>query len=387
MKSMPLNLEKPKKASRFSVLICAGGTGGHLFPAQALAQQLIKKFTDIDVLFAGGGLSSNPYFDRSAFSYREVDCGSFPLRKPLRCLRSCGKIMRGFFQSRKVFEEFSPDLVVGFGSYYTLPPLLAAKMRKVPIVLHAADSVPGKVIRLFSPYVSVTGIHFPEAAKYLKGKCLEVGLPLREGFRRSSIGRVAGREYFGLDHEKLTLLIFGGSQGAAALNKTALEAIVDNLSDLKDKLQIIHYVGNSKNVETVKNQYLEKGFKACVKEFEKRMDFAWNVADLVISRSGASSIAEQIEFEVPGILIPYPHAADNHQEKNAEFMTSRVGGALKFAEAQLKAFELADAIRKLVAHDQALLKGMQQAIHQHKHRPVQHDLCTVIYELLNTSAS
>lgn len=371
-----------EKSSRYSVLICAGGTGGHLFPAQALAQQLTKKFNDIDILFAGGGLSTNPYFDRNLFSFRDVACGTFPLRKPLSCLKSCGKIVKGLFQSRKVFREFRPDLVVGFGSYYCLPPLLAARMGKIPIVLHAADSVPGKVIRYLSPYAAVTGIHFPEAAKYLKGKSLEVGMPLREGFRRSSIGREAGREYFGLDRHRMTILIFGGSQGAQSLNKKAMDAIIENFSDKKDTIQIIHYVGNSKNREEVHNRYSDNGFKACVKEFEKRMDLAWNVADLAISRSGASSIAEQIEFEVPGILIPYPHAADNHQEKNAEYMTGKVGGALKFSEIELSSKKLAEAIRRLIDNDEALLKGMRRAIYLHKNRPAQKDFCSVIYEML-----
>ncbi len=372
----------PKAEPRFRILICSGGTGGHVFPAQALAQQIMQRYKNVEILFAGGGLTANSYFDRKRFTYREVACGNFNWRKPFICLRSGWRIIKGFIQSIRIIRSFKPNLVVGFGSYYTVPTLLAAKMMRIPIVLHAADSIPGKVVRWLSKYAVATGINFPEAAHHLKGKSVEVGIPLREGYRKSSIGRKAGLEYFGLDSNRLTLLVFGGSQGALAINKMVVSALTQDLKPYLQYLQVIHYTGQAKNTEWVQKMYQENGVKACVKDFEKRMDFAWNVADLAISRSGASSIAEQIEFEVPGILIPYPFAMDNHQELNAEYFVTKIGGALRFSESQLNSKKLAEVIEKLITDNQSLLRGMQQAIRLHKHRPQQQDLCTLVHEIL-----
>jgi UDP-N-acetylglucosamine--N-acetylmuramyl-(pentapeptide) pyrophosphoryl-undecaprenol N-acetylglucosamine transferase len=129
------------------VLITAGGTGGHLYPAQALAQQLTAQTRPSEVLFAAGGLSTNRHFDRSRFRFQEVACSPLVSKNPIKSLRGGMNLVKGFCQSVSTIKTFRPDVVVGFGSYYTIPILLAAKWMKVPIVLHEANSVPGRANR------------------------------------------------------------------------------------------------------------------------------------------------------------------------------------------------------------------------------------------------
>lgn len=370
--------------SKKRILICTGGTGGHIFPAQALAQQLRAKNPDYELLFVGGGLSSNRFFDRDAFPYKEVLSGPFFVRNPFVWLRSCTRLFQGWLQSRNIIANFQPDVVVGFGSYYTFPTLMAAKSKKIPLILHAADSVPGKVIRFLSRYAEVTGIHFPEAARWLRGKTMEVKMPLREGYRFIPGLRLKARNYFQLEPKLLTILISGGSQGASAINQLTADMLINHLKTKLEKFQVIHCTGDAKSAEILQATYKEQGILASVKSFEPRMDLAWTAADMTIARAGASSIAEQIEFEVPGVLIPYPHGSDNHQGKNAEFFVTKIGGGLRFAESSLTPEALAEAILNMIREEKTLLKGMRRAIHLYKNSARRRELCELIDHVLKS---
>ena len=324
------------------VMISVGGTGGHIYPSMALAEQLIEVIPHQNLLFVGGRLEENRYFNRSAFNYRSISCGSFS-KNPWSLTQNVAKMGYGVGQSLRIIKDFKPHLAIGFGSYYSFPSLLAAKMASVPFILHEANSIPGKVIRLLSRYAVATGIHFPQAATLLKGEVIEVGMPLRKEYSRSEEGQAIAQDYYGLSAEKPILLVFGGSQGAKVVNQVCSEAI------LKIKpLQILHFTGDAVMADRLRLHYQRHGISACVKDFEDKMHLAWQVANMVICRSGAGTIAEQLEFEVPGILIPYPHAAENHQEFNADFLVNTVKGGIKLLEKELTADILALAIEKLL---------------------------------------
>jgi len=363
------------------VLIAAGGTGGHIFPAQSLAMQLKEKAPQMELRFVGGSLNTNRFFDRQAFSYQTIDCSAFSLKKPWRTLRDNFK---GTYQSLKLIEKFHPDLIIGFGSYYTLPVLLAATLRKVPILLHEANSIPGKVNRLMSPYAEATGIHFPDTAALLKGKAIHVGMPLRKGYSLGSCCPEKAREYFHLHAGLTTIMIFGGSQGALTLNRLCLDAILSCPKNILQGLQVLHFTGDASQNEIIKARYSSEGLTAYVKDFEPRMDLAWQAASLVFCRAGAGTIAEEIEFEVPGIHIPYPYAADNHQDKNADFMADTVKGALKVSEKKANAALLADILQNLLGNSSTQLNQMQQAIKTYKQRSSTKDLCTLALEILRS---
>ena len=363
------------------VLITAGGTGGHIYPAVALASQLQKKIPEIELLFVGGKLSTNRYFQGQPYNHHEVSCGKWSSKNPLKLLKSLIQIVRGVWQSRRIIKKYQPDLIVGFGSYHTFPTLFAAKLSKKPIILHEANSIPGKVNRLLSRHVAVTGVHFPETAAMLHGPAVEVGLPLREQFTLSSATKQEARTYFGLDSQAIVILVFGGSQGAKAINTILSEALTKHFPKSSESIQILHFSGDPEQTKYLEQLYAAAGIKAYVKEHEQKMNLAWIAADMVIARAGASTIAEQMEFEVPGILIPFPQAADNHQGINADFMV-RVGGAIKFIQADLTSEKLAQMIKNFLKSDCAQLKEMRKAIQLYGKRSKRIDLCSLVCELL-----
>jgi UDP-N-acetylglucosamine--N-acetylmuramyl-(pentapeptide) pyrophosphoryl-undecaprenol N-acetylglucosamine transferase len=223
----------PKK-----IIIAAGGSGGHLYPATGLARQLLDQGNNVDLLFVASGLANNPFFDREQFPYREITSGTFARRSLLTALRSCKNIAGGYLQSRKILKNYEPDLVIGFGSYHSFPLLLGAHSLGIPIALHEQNSKPGRVIRFFSGRALLTGVYFPSAISQLKGKCIELAMPLREGYTKENCRRELACEYFGLEPNKMTVLVFGGSQGAKAINHIVSQALA-GLCALGDSFQVL----------------------------------------------------------------------------------------------------------------------------------------------------
>lgn len=342
------------------VILATGGTGGHLFPAQALAEQLLEADEKLELLFVGGGLSTNPYFDRSRFAFVEVSCGKIALKSPLALLKQSFHLLRGVGQSHKILREFAPDVVVGFGSYHAFPILLAARMHGIPIVLHEANAIPGKVNRFFSKSARVTGVHFPAAEDLFKGKTALSPIPLRASYL-SKMSKEAARQALELDPTKLTFLVFGGSQGAVALNSLASEAFA-MLQEVLPPFQLLHMTGHASSTAFLTQFYVERGISAIVKDFEKEMHLGLYAADLIISRAGACSIAEQMQIGVPGILIPYPYAAEQHQDRNADSFVLEVKGGIKLIEKKTSAKQLAEAIEGLVSEDGKRLKQLAESI-------------------------
>ncbi len=323
-----------------NIVIAAGGTGGHLFPAQSLAKELSESY---EVTFMAKGLTTNPRFNKEHYQFSDIASGPIT---PKKLIPSSLSILKGIWQSIKALKALKADLVIGFGSYHSFPVLVAAKMLGIPIVLHEANSVPGKVNRIFSPYAAFTGVFFPDAAKFLKGKYEVTDIPLREQFLAAlRPTRAMGLEHYGLQDGVFTILIFGGSQGAKVLNDIARGAI-----QLVPNVQVLHFTGSSEATARAKEAYKGANIHAVVQDFEKEMQYAWAACDLCISRSGASTIAEAIAFSVPSIYIPYPFSTDAHQDKNAQYVASE-GGAIWFNEKDLTATMLADAIKSLLSDE------------------------------------
>lgn len=362
------------------VVITVGGTGGHVYPAMALAKQLIK--ANIDVVFVGGGLKQNRYFDKEQFAFLEVSCGSLSFSKPLTSLRNLGRIVKGIWSSLKFFKKHKPNLVIGFGSYHTFPTLIAAKPARIPIILHEANRIPGRVNRLFSPIVKFTGVHFSDTAKMLKGKAIEIPIPLREGYHLGTVSKQEAKKSYGLDESLPALLVFGGSLGAQSLNTLVTGAVKHLPGTIRKQFQIIHIAGTEAQADSLTKTYAELQIKACVKAFEKRMDIAWQAADLLISRAGAGTIAEATEFEVPGIFIPYPEAMDNHQESHADYMAEVIQGGIKGREKELTCERLAELMETLLIKDTDRRAAMSNAIHAYKNKSQTKDLFSVVSNLL-----
>jgi UDP-N-acetylglucosamine--N-acetylmuramyl-(pentapeptide) pyrophosphoryl-undecaprenol N-acetylglucosamine transferase len=317
------------------VIIAAGGTGGHVIPAQVVAEQLQKE--GISSSFAAFGLSQNPFFDRSKWTFHDI-----PSAPPSLSVRFFSSTAKGLGRALRLMRKERPSLVVGFGSYHALPVLSAASILRIPIVLYAADSVPGRVVRLFAPLAQWTGCFFEEATARIRGKTYHVDFPLRSSFHTSPT-KQEGCSYFSIDHHLPTVLILGGSQGARALNVVVPAA----LAKLKKPITVIHLAGNDADLGAIAAAYHQMAIKASVRGYENAMHNAFAAADLVIARSGASTIAEVEACQKPAMYIPYPHAMDDHQKKNAVLAAAR-GRAVVIGEGEATPELIANSIESLL---------------------------------------
>ncbi|MCB1117879.1 MAG: UDP-N-acetylglucosamine--N-acetylmuramyl-(pentapeptide) pyrophosphoryl-undecaprenol N-acetylglucosamine transferase [Chlamydiia bacterium] len=365
------------------LLLATGGTGGHLFPAQAIAAEVMKNMPGAEVLFAGAGLGQNRYFDHKEFNYEHVSSMTIFQPNLINIVRCPFLILQGLCQSIKLMRSFRPDLVVGFGSFHSAPLVIAAKLFRVPIVLFEANSYPGRVNRWFSRWARWVAIYFPDAANKLKARTYLIKMPFWRGvFERSEeVTREQSLSYLGFKGDKKTLLIFGGSQGAACINQWVAEAISELAVD-RSELQVMHITGNGDVTTHLRNTYSRLNIEAVVKDFEKNMHLVWPGIDLAVCRAGAGSIAEQINYEVPSVLIPYPHATNNHQFHNGQFMVETVRGAKLLTEQDSDATKLKDILQTLLVSSRNHLDEMRDSIAKYKKISVRASLSSLIMQEL-----
>lgn len=316
------------------IVIAAGGSGGHLLPAQQLAEELQK---EAEILFAGHRLDSSPFFRRDRFSFRTIPAA--PLKLSPKGLFVFFRVMvRGILESIRLIKTFQPDVVVGFGSFHSFPLLLAASLMRRKIVLFEANCLLGKVNRLFSFDAKIVAAQFllKNRARNLRFVPL---LPWKQ--QPVLMEKSKSRAALGLDPDRLTFLVFGGSQGAAFLNRSIP-------SCLPADVQVMHLAGSDAAAAEVKIRYAKGGILAVVKGFESNMPLLYSAADFVICRSGAGTMAELIRFSLPALLIPFPFASDDHQRVNAEFLVKNIRGATMLLEKEASAQSIADAIERMI---------------------------------------
>ncbi|MES2273891.1 MAG: UDP-N-acetylglucosamine--N-acetylmuramyl-(pentapeptide) pyrophosphoryl-undecaprenol N-acetylglucosamine transferase [Chlamydiota bacterium] len=303
-------------ASELKVLMAVGGSGGHLFPAQQLSECLLKG-GNCSLFFAGYKLAETPFFQREGIAFQEIS--SAQIKKIGPFLFSAWK---GFWQSVRLLRSFSPDVVVGFGSYHSFPVLLAAALMRKKIVLFEANCILGKVNRLLIPFAEKIALQLPLPKKVSRKEIYVPLLPWVEpGIKK--ITPQEARLELQLQPDVFTILVFGGSQGASFLNFSFPEIAV-LLKSRGLSFQVIHLTG--KEEEKYKAHYALHAIGARVKTFEKEMSKTYLAADIAICRSGAGTTAELIRFQKPALLIPFPEAADDHQKKNGEYLAA-LGGA------------------------------------------------------------
>lgn len=309
----------------YHVLIAAGGTGGHIIPAQVVAEDLFEE--GVRVSFAAHNLLNNPFFNKERFCFYDVQAAPYSL-SPLGLCRLLKRSISGVFSALPLMNDV--DLVLGFGSYHALPVLLAAACKRTPFVLYEANAVPGRVIKLMSSFAEWTACSYEEAMSTLRGSTRLVAPILRRHLRKPPSIENA-RDYFGIPLAIPTILVMGGSQGAKTLN-SLMPNVLSRFSETR-KLSVIHLAGNKEDITTLSKKYEDLGVLAKVKAFENRMEYALAAANVVISRSGASAVAEIEAFQKPAIYIPYPQSTDDHQKKNALSASFR-GKAIVIDEAE-----------------------------------------------------
>jgi len=335
------------------MLIAGGGTGGHLFPGIALAEEVITRHPKNEVMFVGTrrGLEAR-VVPECGYRLELITARGLKGVGPVRMLLGLIALPLAFFESWRILMRYRPDVVVGVGGYASGPVVLAAKLQGVPTAVQEQNAFPGLTNRILGRFVRIVFVAFDESRRYFPASKVQlIGNPIRrmllDNYLRSHRA-----------HDKFTVLVFGGSQGARGINDRVLEAL-DHLRELKDELHFIHQTGK-KDLELVQSGYARRGFSAEVIEFIADMSSAYAKAELVICRAGAATLAELTVCKKASILIPFPAAADNHQEVNAQAMVA-AGAALMFRESELTGERLANEIRSLKANPEALRKMERQA--------------------------
>jgi UDP-N-acetylglucosamine--N-acetylmuramyl-(pentapeptide) pyrophosphoryl-undecaprenol N-acetylglucosamine transferase len=294
------------------VLFAAGGTGGHLFPALEIAEELTA--SGVECSFAALGLSQSSFFPHGKWPSFDIPALR-PSLNPLKALSFLWTTASSTRTSFHLLGTLKPRLVIGFGSYHTVPVLSAAVLKRLPLFLFEPNASPGQVIRLFSHYATLTGICFERTKGELHSPTELVSMPLL----RSSIipvERKLALNRYGFSGDSPIVVAFGGSQGSSVINQMVIKAL--HLFDRQKRPHLLLLCGQGQDKEVLEKMAQNLGVMARIVPFEKEMSYAYSVGDLFVSRSGASTVAEIAAFGKPAICIPYPFAKEDHQRMNAE---------------------------------------------------------------------
>jgi len=295
-------------------MIAGGGTGGHIFPAIAIAQAIRAKKPDTQFLFVGAkGKMEMEKVPQAGFDIAGLDISGFNRSSLIKNIRLPFQLIKSFVHAYRLIKKFRPDAVIGVGGYSTFPVLRSAQMQGIPTFIHEANAFAGKSNRMLAKKAVkiFTGTDGMESF-FPSDKVMVTGNPVRRSIINVPISTAEARRYFGLNENEFTLLIIGGSLGALSINK----AIAKGLDKLKEHgVQLIWQTGKVFIGEAQKVCEPYKGI--WVNDFIQDMDKAYAAADLVVSRSGAMSVAEISVVARPAIFVPYPFAAEDHQTSNA----------------------------------------------------------------------
>ena len=326
-----------------SVVIAGGGTGGHLYPGIAVARELQRRAPGSVVTFAGTarGIEAR-VIPREGFGLDLLRSAGLKGTSLAARARGLALLPLGGMDAWRILSKRRPDLVIGVGGYSSGPVVLAASLRGIPTMLLEQNAVPGLTNRLLAKVVSAAAVTFDSTVSFFGRRAFVAGNPIRQEFLNTTASDVAGGGDNGGTAPRV--LIFGGSQGAHAINMAMVEA-APRLADAG--VAITHQTGE-RDVEPVRDAYRKAGVDARVEPFLYEMDREMRASDVVICRAGATTIAELTAAGKPSMLIPLPTAADDHQRKNAAVL-AQAGAAEMIEQKDLSGAVIADRIRALVA--------------------------------------
>jgi UDP-N-acetylglucosamine--N-acetylmuramyl-(pentapeptide) pyrophosphoryl-undecaprenol N-acetylglucosamine transferase len=335
------------------VIIAGGGTGGHVIPALAIAREL-RDGHEAEVIFVGTARGIETRLVPAAgFDLELVQVGQLNRVGLETRIKTVIDLPRAVFQSVKLIQRFRPDVMIGVGGYASGPAMLAGAILNVPLVAFEPNLIPGFANRVMAPLVRAAAVQFEGTCRYFRN-CHVTGVPVRSEFFR-----VAPRP----PNAPPTLLVFGGSQGAHAINGAVLEAL-PRLASLLPEIHIIHQTGE-KDFADAQMAYSKASVSAEVSPFIDDMPGAFARADLLVCRSGASTVAEVALAGRPAIFIPLPTAADDHQRHNAAAL-AEANAARLLPQSELTSERLAQEIASLLAN-RPLLAQMSQAARKMTH--------------------
>jgi UDP-N-acetylglucosamine--N-acetylmuramyl-(pentapeptide) pyrophosphoryl-undecaprenol N-acetylglucosamine transferase len=335
------------------VIIAGGGTGGHVIPALAIAQELQSHY-NTDVLFIGTSRGIETRLVPSAgFQLELITVGALNRVDLATRIKTLFDLPRAIAQSAHLLTEFRPDVMIGVGGYASGPAMIAASFMNVPMMAFEPNVIPGIANRLVAPMVRAAAVHFPATQRYFRNAVV-TGVPVR-------------REFFHVPERAPdagpTLLVFGGSQGAHAINVAVMESLTA-LAKAVPGIYLIHHTGE-KDYQAAQDAAAKAGISAEVSRFIDDMPGAFARADLLLCRSGASTVAEITAAGKPAIFVPLPTAADDHQRHNAETLAN-ANAAHLLPEDKLTPDRLVEELASLL-NDRARLQQMGAAARQFAH--------------------
>ncbi len=351
----------PALPSQPLVAIACGGTGGHLFPGLAVAEELVRRGCDVSLL-----ISPKEIDQQAVKSAVGLEIATLPAMGLSRG-RLLG-FLRGFWNSygaaKRTFHARPPQAVLAMGGFTSAPPVLAGKVCGAATFLHESNIIPGKANRWLAYVVDQAFVGFPSAAgRLFHRNAITTGTPVRPQFQPADAGGC--RTALGLDPQRPVLLVTGGSQGASAVNALVLQA-APVLARSAPDLQWLHLTGVN-DFENVRRQYAAQNCKAVVRPFLTEMELALGAATVGVSRSGASSLAELAAMRLPAILIPFPAAADNHQRYNARAFAD-AGAARLLDQSQATGEKLAALLLQLLQDNAARAAMARELVRWHSPR-------------------
>ncbi len=367
---------KPRDPWR--IIIAGGGTGGHIFPAIAIANALQTLDKNIDILFIGAkGKMEMEKVPQAGYLIEGLDIAGFNRQSLLKNIGLPYKLIKSFFQVKKIFQNFKPHAVIGVGGYSSFPVLRYAQSTGVPSFIHESNSFAGRSNILLGKkatrvYVATAGMEkfFPEE------KIMITGNPVRRNIAESIISRGDALRFFGLEDQPKTVLAIGGSLGARSIN----ESLANHLTDFeKNGLQLIWQTG--KTTAAIYRQMGDGKKNIWVGDFIREMEMAYAAADIVISRAGAMSVAELCVAGKPTVFVPFPLAAEDHQTVNAMYLVNKQAALMiPNKEAKEKLVSTIIGLSKNEALENTLAKNIKQMAVLHADETIAKSILTIISE-------
>lgn len=361
------------RSQHIRVIVAGGGTGGHIFPGIAIASALKRLHRDIEILFVGAkGKMEMQKIPEVGFSIKGIEIAGYNRSSIFKNLSLPYKLIKSYFQVRKIFRDFEPTAVIGVGGYSSFPVLRVAQRRKIPTYIHESNSLPGKTNLILGKRARKVFVAHAGMEKYFHhGNIVVTGNPIRQVLEEKK-GREESLRFFGMNPALKTILVLGGSLGARSINN----AIMNHLDFFeKNNLQLIWQMGKSFVPDKIKLDRDKNLVQA--HPFINNMEMAYGAADIVVARAGAMTIAELKAQQKASILIPYPFAAEDHQTVNAMDLVNH-NAALMVKDSGLNE-KLIPAIGELIA-DEMRIKTMEKNIGEEK---LLHADDTIANEILN----
>jgi len=331
-----------------NAVIACGGTGGHLFPGIAVAEVLRDRGHEVMLLVSEKEIDALALSGRTNFQIERLPTVGLPSPFSPAFFGFTRRFLESLSLCRSLYRKFKPHVVLGMGGFTSTAPVLAGRIRGIATFIHESNAVPGKANRLTARMVNAVMLGFKECARFFPKVDTEVtGTPVRTELVH--LNRAVARQKLGLREDVPTLLVMGGSQGASGIN----QALIRSLPFLQGvQLQVIHLSG-PRDERLVADNYRRENVPAYIAAFYHRMEEVYSAADLVVARAGAASLAEFAAFSLPGILIPFPYATDDHQTRNAEIYAGAEAAVL-LKESEISGELLARKIRELIENPQMM---------------------------------